>query len=41
VLRPIERIAAAHGLRNASAFTRLFRSVEGMTPRAYRAAALG
>ena len=41
MLRPIERIAAAHGLRNASAFARLFRSVEGMTPREYRAAALG
>jgi AraC-like DNA-binding protein len=38
---PIERIAAAHGLRNASAFARLFRSVEGVTPREYRAAALG
>jgi AraC-like DNA-binding protein len=41
MLRPIERIAAAHGLRNASAFARLFRSVEGMPPREYRAAALG
>jgi AraC-like DNA-binding protein len=38
--RSIERIAAAHGLRNASAFARLFRAAEGLTPREFRAAAL-
>jgi AraC-like DNA-binding protein len=37
--RPIARIAAAHGMRNPSAFTRLFGSAEGMTPRQYRAQA--
>lgn len=36
--RSIERIAAAHGLRNASAFARLFRKAEGVTPREFRAA---
>ena len=39
--RPVARIAAGHGLRNASAFARLFRSVEGITPHEFRAAALG
>jgi AraC-like DNA-binding protein len=34
--RPIGRIAAAHGLRDASAFARLFRAVEGVTPREFR-----
>jgi AraC-like DNA-binding protein len=38
--RPIERIAALHGMRNPSAFARLFRSVEGLSPREFRAAAL-
>lgn len=36
--RSMERIAAAHGLRNASAFARLFRRAEGVTPREFRAA---
>ena len=39
--RSVARIAAAHGLRNPSAFTRLFRTTEGVTPREYRIAALG
>lgn len=38
--RSIGRIAAAHGMRNPSAFTRLFRSVEGFTPRDFRNASL-
>lgn len=37
--RSIARIAALHGMANASAFTRVFRSVEGITPREFRAAA--
>jgi AraC-like DNA-binding protein len=35
--RSIARIAAAHGLRDASAFARLFKAVEGVTPREFRA----
>jgi AraC-like DNA-binding protein len=35
--RSIARIAATHGMRNASAFARLFRSIEGITPRQFRA----
>ena len=35
----IARIAAAHGLRDASAFARLFKTVEGVTPREFRAGA--
>ncbi len=38
--RSIGRIAAAHGQRNPSAFARLFRSVEGITPREFRIGAL-
>ena len=34
--RSIARIAASHGLRNPSAFARLFRSAEGITPREFR-----
>ncbi len=37
--RSIARIAAAHGLRDASAFARLFKMVEGVTPREFRAGA--
>ena len=37
----IGRIAALHGMTNPSAFARLFRSVEGVTPREFRRAALG
>ena len=33
----IARVAAAHGMRNPSAFARLFRSAEGLTPREFRA----
>jgi AraC-like DNA-binding protein len=39
--RSIGRIAAMHGMRSPSAFARLFRSVEGVTPREFRLAALG
>ena len=35
--RSIARIAAMHGMRDPSAFARTFRSVEGVTPREYRA----
>ena len=35
--RSIARIGAAHGLPNPSAFARLFRSEEGITPREFRA----
>jgi AraC-like DNA-binding protein len=35
--RSIARVAAMHGMRNPSAFARTFRSVEGVTPREYRA----
>ncbi len=35
--RSIARIAATHGMRDPSAFARLFRSVEGITPRQFRA----
>jgi AraC-like DNA-binding protein len=38
--RPVARIAATHGMANPSAFARLFRSIEGVTPREFRAAAL-
>lgn len=38
--RPVARIAAMHGMVNASAFARLFRVAEGVTPRDFRAAAL-
>jgi AraC-like DNA-binding protein len=38
VHRSVARIAASHGMRNPSAFARLFRSVEGVTPREFRAA---
>jgi AraC-like DNA-binding protein len=34
--RSIARIAATHGMRDPSAFARLFRSVEGITPRQFR-----
>jgi AraC-like DNA-binding protein len=39
--RSIGRVAAAHGLRNPSAFARLFRAVEGQTPREFRIKTLG
>jgi AraC-like DNA-binding protein len=35
--RSIARIAASHGLRNPSAFARLFRAAEGVAPREFRA----
>lgn len=38
--RSISRIAAAHGMRNPSAFARLFHRVEGVTAREFRYAAL-
>jgi AraC-like DNA-binding protein len=34
--RSIAQIAAAHGMHDASAFARLFRAVEGTTPREFR-----
>jgi AraC-like DNA-binding protein len=38
--RSIGRIAQAHGLVNPSAFTRLFHSIEGVTPSQFRDGAL-
>ncbi|WP_248960973.1 helix-turn-helix domain-containing protein [Sphaerisporangium perillae] len=38
--RPIARIAESHGMVNPSAFARLFRAVEGITPRLFREMAL-
>lgn len=38
--RPINRIAAAHGMVNATVFTRAFRTAFGVTPRDYRTRAL-
>jgi AraC-like DNA-binding protein len=38
--RPIAEVAARHGCRSASHFTRTFAARYGVTPRAFRAEAL-
>lgn len=38
--RSIGRIAAAHGLPNATVFTRMFKAEYGATPSAFRSAVL-